>query len=307
VWDLTGFANRVMRVLKQEATVCCVRFGVRDNRHGAATLSGGTDVAQGGAAQGGAGGSSSGGARGSTAQRGSSGLPGMSTAPPLPVLISLGDATARAWESTGQVLAFRGHVGSRGNPDTLKALGEGGAAGGAGGGSGGGGGGGGGGSGGGSGGGGSGGGGDSNNDGMTSSWVLGVSQGPGGRLASCGTDGTVRVWEYNCGSLREEELLPHSGEVTGSAWGGDVFVTAGRDETIRVWNGAGNAVTKVIADSQVLCVAIDVQGKRRSPFFFFFFFSANCVDTIFCTSSNTSSIPDTPSTMPYFFYLDSHP
>ncbi len=89
----------------------------------------------------------------------------------------------------------------------------------------------------------------------------------GDTLASCGQDGTVRLWDPTSGHLKRM-LRGHDGDVNYAAFSPDGarLATGGGDGTVRLWNlsepGDPTPVTIGRHDNWVLCVLFTPDGRR---------------------------------------------
>jgi hypothetical protein len=84
-------------------------------------------------------------------------------------------------------------------------------------------------------------------------------------FASCGEDGTVRLWDTATGK-EKRRLEGHADEVTCAAFtpDGRHLVSAGRDRRLRLWDiAAGNEVRRFTGHTDaVRCVAVSPDGRR---------------------------------------------
>jgi WD40 repeat protein len=72
---------------------------------------------------------------------------------------------------------------------------------------------------------------------------------PTGSVASCSDDGTARIWNVETG-ICNHILSGHKDKVLNVAYSpaSNLFVTGGRDQTVRLWDGASGQCQAVIDD-----------------------------------------------------------
>ena len=83
----------------------------------------------------------------------------------------------------------------------------------------------------------------------------------GTRIASCGDDGTIRIWDAS--SNRERHSLVHGGKVRAIAFGPDsLLASTGDDAVVKLWNAqTGEAAgTRTGAKKALECAAISPDG-----------------------------------------------
>ena len=93
---------------------------------------------------------------------------------------------------------------------------------------------------------------------------MGVGWTPDGKkLASCGADNIVKVWDYEKGE-KLRDMPGHTKQVTALAFVGKTpqFLTASGDATVRMWNAdnGGNVRQFPGAADYVYCVAASADG-----------------------------------------------
>jgi eukaryotic-like serine/threonine-protein kinase len=99
--------------------------------------------------------------------------------------------------------------------------------------------------------------------------VTGVAYSPDAtRLASGGSDGTVRVWDVITGKEVLPPLRGHTGDVYAVAYSpdGSELASAGHDKTVRVWDSTTGELTRTLGlgeiDDEVRSVAFSPDGLR---------------------------------------------
>jgi WD40 repeat protein len=90
--------------------------------------------------------------------------------------------------------------------------------------------------------------------------------GDGGRLASAGADGTIRLWDTADPAASPQVLEGHRGAVTSLAAtpDGRILVSGGVDGTVRTWNSADGAQIAVVPASsrEIRSVSASADGTR---------------------------------------------